>query len=391
MVLCFAEEYLPKDPVFPDDLEKLGFFLTKDDKIRIIEAPNQGPRYKIDRNDRVNQVHIEALHKCLRRLVIDRLVELNMDVVKYSEGPNAPIIMSRDFNNVTRVVVHFGELIEDIGIFSYREICDDGIPFGSAVGLAKAVLQGQKDPATTALILANVGQHVWHNESNVAMTTTSFYHRAQSSIVEQRRLANSSNKVANNKSLDEHVRYIFEDVLMCHLPVGAKIDVLGMSEGGAAAMSYLSKRWNIWRPHIACMALINPGPLSDDLDVGDATDNKSFAHFFQTRCRAWVLSDLPIGTLVDGGRDDYGCNTYSCGEDRSTSSMITRGLGHICSWMKIMNQCPLAKEGSSVVPGSETKLSRGCISATHKPTDTPPSLINGSEVDDRTVMELFPE
>jgi hypothetical protein len=172
-----------------------------------------------------------------------------MDVVRLPNGgPNAPIIVSNNLNTATRVVVHFGEVIEDLGIFSYRDACDDGLPFGSAVGLAKAVLGGKQDPAT-ALILANVGQHVWHNERDVAITTNSFNNRAQSSLVEHQRPASSCNIVANNKSIDAHVRHIFEDILMRRLPVGAKIDVLGMSEGGTAAMRYLAKRCEYLTEH----------------------------------------------------------------------------------------------------------------------------------------------
>jgi hypothetical protein len=138
------------------------------------------------------------------------------------------------------------------------------------------------------------------------------------------------------------------------------------------------------------MALINPEALSShDFDVGDATDSKSFAHFLQTRCRAWVLSDSPIGTRVDD-HNIYGCNVYSCGEDRKTACMITRGLGHIWSWIKVMHQCPLAREASDVVPG-ESNLSSKFIGPLLQPADTCPSFVEGCEVHDRAVIERLSE
>lgn len=51
---------LPPDPTFPADLEKLGFFVNSDDKIRQIKNPSQKYQYNINVNDRVNQAYKHA-------------------------------------------------------------------------------------------------------------------------------------------------------------------------------------------------------------------------------------------------------------------------------------------------------------------------------------------
>jgi len=62
--------YLPKDPVFPTDLEGLGYFVNGNDQIRQIANPDQKYQYKVNRNDRVNEVYKEAMNSesCVKDL-----------------------------------------------------------------------------------------------------------------------------------------------------------------------------------------------------------------------------------------------------------------------------------------------------------------------------------
>lgn len=49
---------LPPDPLFPtDSLESLGYFVNEHDQIRQIKVPSNKFQYKINANDRVNQVY----------------------------------------------------------------------------------------------------------------------------------------------------------------------------------------------------------------------------------------------------------------------------------------------------------------------------------------------
>ena len=53
---------LPKDPSFPADLEKLGYFINDNDQIRQIKKPDQKYQFVVNRNDRVNEVYKEAMN-----------------------------------------------------------------------------------------------------------------------------------------------------------------------------------------------------------------------------------------------------------------------------------------------------------------------------------------
>jgi hypothetical protein len=54
---------LPADPVFEPNLEKLGFFIDEEDRIRSIKNPERKYQYQINRNERWNQVHKGALDR----------------------------------------------------------------------------------------------------------------------------------------------------------------------------------------------------------------------------------------------------------------------------------------------------------------------------------------
>lgn len=53
---------LPKDFTFPADLDQLGYFVNENDQIRQKANPDQKYQYRINRNDRVNDVYKEAMN-----------------------------------------------------------------------------------------------------------------------------------------------------------------------------------------------------------------------------------------------------------------------------------------------------------------------------------------
>ncbi|KAJ5773614.1 hypothetical protein N7457_008510 [Penicillium paradoxum] len=394
MVFKTGEDHLPEDEIFPEDLRELGFVISKDDKIRYVHSPDQSARYKINRNDRVNQAHLESLHKAIRISIYDRLVGIGMNLMKIPGAqPHAPIFISSNLQTASCVIVFFGEVVEDLGIFSYRDACDEGLSFGSVLGVANAVLGENAYSSPTALILANSGQNVWYNGGGVAMTPESFNARTRSSLVGRQRPWSRRNLIANNSSLKVHTQWIFDEVLKPNLGLGAKVHILGLFEGGNSAMAYLSHHWSVWGPHISSMSLVSPEVMfNKDTNIGDLTDLRSFASFRRFRCRAWVLSDTPIGTSVPG-LELYGCNTYSCGEGTKTSCMITRGLGHIRSWMNVMYARPMAKEKLEMLPG-ETGLSDEVLDVLYNSIPFPeyPGLPCGQiEIHSRPVLKSISE
>lgn len=53
---------LPKDIQVPADLEQLGYFINENDQMRMIQKPDQKYVFRINRNDRVNDVYKEAVN-----------------------------------------------------------------------------------------------------------------------------------------------------------------------------------------------------------------------------------------------------------------------------------------------------------------------------------------
>lgn len=275
-----------------------------------------------------------------------------------------PIMVSGNVTTAPRVVVFFGEIVEDLGIFSYRDACDDGISFGSILGFAKGLLGENAQDSPNALILANAGQTVWSNSGWFAMTADSVQSQHRSSAVERKRPLDVRNVIGDG-SIGEHVENIFHQVLMRgNFRVGARIDIIGMSEGGHAAMTYLKNQWSFWSPHISSLSLINPEAIaSTENKTDNVEDPASFAWFMKHRCRGWTICGKPIGTRVPGLEHLHGCNTYSSGEGTKSTCMVTRGVGHILTWMNIMHYYPMAREKVDLVPGETDPSSEAVLAS----------------------------
>lgn len=100
------------------------------------------------------------------------------------------------------------------------------------------------------------------------------------------------------------------------------------------------------------------------------------------RSRGWTLSGKPLGTRVPGLEHLHGCNTYSSGENTKSTCMVTRGVGHILTWMNIMHYSPMAMEKFDVVPG-ETDPSSEAVRAP-LPDDMVPE-VPGSKIEVRSL------
>ncbi|CAG8948640.1 unnamed protein product [Penicillium salamii] len=269
---------------------------------------------------------------------------LPMDKVR--PDPEAPIFVSTNIHGAERVVILFGNLVEDLGVFSYRDICDDGIEFGSVLKLATWALSSAEQ--NTALILANPGSQVWQNSLNEAVNMESFSARPRVSAAARSRAIALRNAVKVNDSLLIHTKYIFERLLYAKMKIGSKVDVIGLSEGGYAAVMYLKQNWSFWRPHMSTIALANPEQnVTVDFDVSDYGNPESFLSFLKNRGRGFVLSSKEVA-VREVGLGTHGVNCFSGGDDYRISRLVSRSISHIISWQNIMYLIPTMME--QVVP-----------------------------------------
>ncbi|KAJ9298698.1 hypothetical protein DTO271G3_3665 [Paecilomyces variotii] len=347
-MFVFRREDLPPDPVFPADLEKLGYFINGNDQIRKISDPEKEFVFKINRNDRWNLVNREAMNACIRSIVLSRLSALGLSTLRLplSAGPedrHVPIMISSNLKTASRVIVVFGEPVQDLGIWAYRTISTEGIDAGSAVSFAKAVL-GYEDPedtkTDTALILANTGQLIWYNAEGRAITHPSWLALPKESAVDPLPRMTHRNKIPRNGNWEEHVHCVFEDVLKARgrlLSENAKIDIIGLAEGGLAAVMCLAENWSEWNSHISAMCLANPLHYNgihlfpDPSSASSETEN-SFENFISSRCRAYVLSDRPVNDPVAGAAD-HGCNCYASGEELNVECIMPKAWKSMLEWL----------------------------------------------------------
>ncbi|OJJ51385.1 hypothetical protein ASPZODRAFT_56750 [Penicilliopsis zonata CBS 506.65] len=353
-MFVFRREDLPSDPSFPSDLNKLGYFINNEDRIRKISNPEQDFQFKINRNPRWNEAQREAMNECIRQIVWSRLDGLGLKQLRLPLGtpvdkPHVPILVSPDLETASRVVVVFGEPIQDLGVWAYRSVGTNGINAGSAVNFAREVL-GHVG-SNTALILANTGQLIWHCGSRRAVTNASWLAIPRESAVDPPLVMTGRNKIPGHHNWQEHVEYIFAQILAARdqfIKKDAKIDVIGIAEGGLAAVRFLATHWSAWSPYISAICLCNPLHYSHlDLPAGETGSEEdggsSFAEFLSARCRAYVLSPKVLDEPVPG-YNEHGCNCYSSGEELNIECIMPSAWQSILQWLAKISGDPFYSE-----------------------------------------------
>ncbi|KLJ11471.1 hypothetical protein EMPG_13330 [Blastomyces silverae] len=381
-MFVFRAEALPKDPVFPADLKQLGYFINDQDQIKKISNPEEDFVFRINTNDRYNEMQKEAMNTCIRQIVTSRLLNLGLEALRLPIGAAAnsqhvPILTSPAFQSQPRLIVVFGEPTQDLGIWAYRVIGKKGINIGSAVNFATAAvvggsssLRGGSEHQTTntnvanasknnkdqkqnqdnrsnsrtgtGLILTNPGQLVWHCGKEQAISLPMWHGLPRRSAVEPPTRMTFRNKIPGNETWQDHITYVFEEVLGKLAAPDVKIDVIGLAEGGLGAVRYLAEHWPTWHPRISSICLTNPLHDTNHLHPPD------FATFMSTRSRAYLLSDKPLDTPV-AGRYEFGCNCYSSGEALDVESIMPSAWGGMLMWLDVMFENSALEEVGVIV------------------------------------------
>ncbi|KAL4906694.1 hypothetical protein BDW74DRAFT_177003 [Aspergillus multicolor] len=383
-MFVYRKQDLPADPVFPADLDKLGYFINDKDQIRKISDPTQDFQFKINKNDRWNEVQRDAMNECVREIVYTRLrnlglITLCLPLTSGPKKPHVPILVSRNLASASRIILIFGEPVQDLGVWAYRYVGAENINAGSAVDFVKTVLyesttskgSGSKK-GDTAVVLANTGQLIWHCGLGKAMTIHTWLAQPRASAVEPPLAESRRNKIPGNGNWQEHVDSVFEGIFAARgrlVRRDAKIDVIGVSEGGLGAVRYLARNWPDWRHNISAIALANPlhtksldlteiQPTSTTSNEASTTttDPTPFASFISSRCRAYVLSPEPLGfpvSITETQELDRGCNCFSGGEALNAECILPSSWRHMLDWLGKAFEDPGLCEALLVVGGVE--------------------------------------
>jgi hypothetical protein len=283
--------------------------------------------------------------------------------------PHVPILVSKNLSTASRIILVFGEPIQDLGIWAYRTVGAENINAGSAVDFAKAILEhGEKEKkdrkGDVALVLANTGQLIWHCASGRALSINSWLAQPRPSAVESAPGETKRNKIPGNENWQAHIGSVFNGILSARgqlVRKDAKIDVIGLAEGGLGAIRYVAlnckcsvpssptssanlpypptcadlQSGNTWRSHISAICLANPlHTKTVDLvpSYGQPSGPDSFAAFIASRCRAYLLSNEPLGLpLFDA--PEHGCNCYSSGEGLNVECIMPKAWRHMLKWL----------------------------------------------------------
>ena len=181
--------------------------------------------------------------------------------------PHTPILTSSNLATAKRLIVYFGESMQDLGIFAHRLIGEVSIASGSALDFVHAV-QSREDSADTAIVVANLGQLVWYRRGQRAMTIASWNALSRKTGVgNSMRLDAVKNRIPGNGSTKEHVKSVFEEVLGKLARQDAVIDLIGLGNGAEEAVGYLDQNWKHWESKVRaiCVGLGFVWRVRDDI------------------------------------------------------------------------------------------------------------------------------
>ncbi|KAK2767383.1 hypothetical protein FQN54_003539 [Arachnomyces sp. PD_36] len=332
-MFVFPRESLPKDPVFPADLEKLGYFINDNDQIKMISDPSKDFMYKINANERYNEMQKEAMNVCIRDIVLSRLHSLGLETLRLPIGASpksqhVPILVSPGLETKSRIIVVFGEPAQDLGIWAYRTIGHEGINMGSAVDFASAVLKGRNgiDAESTGLIITNPGQLVWYCGGGYPMSLPTWNALPRESAVDAPLRMTYRNSIPGNENWREHINYVFEEVLGKMTSKDSRIDIIGLAEGGLGAIQYLAENFSEWKHRISALCISNPVHTTEDFHTPE------FSAFIATRCRAYQLSESPLNQPIRGS-SEFGCGCFSSGEQLNAECIMPKAWKAILEWL----------------------------------------------------------
>ena len=301
----------------------------------------------------------------IRNIVTKRLHLLHLETLRLPLGASetdkhVPILVSEDLATKDRVIVYFGERAYEPGLLAWRVIGEAGIKYGSMVEFIENLTAApnrndQHQKAAPGIIIANPCQLLWYRGGGRAVSDIEWQELPRpSGVHEAMRVDRVKNIIEGNEDYIQHVEYLFKHVLPSRLKSGAKLDIIGCECTGAAAVEYLSKNCEFamsyklldttnrrlgreWSGRVNGISFLNPAhDIRDMIEQGASSD---FVDFISKRCRAYSISESKLETPVSG-REVYGCNCYSSGEDSYSENVMVKCWGSVLDWFDVLNNNP---------------------------------------------------
>ncbi|KAL8825643.1 MAG: hypothetical protein Q9191_004292 [Dirinaria sp. TL-2023a] len=367
---------LPKDPEFPADLAGLGYYINENDQIRSIARPDQEFNYFISRNERVLEKQREAMNSgcsetpppfqpnligsdtdtaCIREKLRPRFQHLGLNTIALpspAPTPNIPILVSSSFSTLPRIIIYFGESVQDLGIFAYRTIGQVSLAAGSCIDFVCSVQAHQwRSPQSPGFLIANCGQLIWWRRGARAVTQPTWNALPQKTgVAPVTRLDSEKNRVEGHRDVAEHIASVMAWV-ETHARKDAKIDVIGMGDASEEVVNWMNSNWSKWQKKLDAVAVGMAWMWGkEDLEAW----GEGFRDFWGRRGRVYLLSDEPVDTPLMG-RENFGCNCYSSGEPSYTECIMPKAYSSILAFFSLVATVP----GYAEIEAPETLVDSG--------------------------------
>lgn len=204
-----------------------------------------------------------------------------------SGDAHVPIFTSANLATAKRIILYFGEELQDLGVFAYRTIGQVSTGAGTALDFVAAI-QASKD--SPGIIIANLGQLIWYRRGKRAVTRVSWNALpGKTSVSGPMRVDPVKNRARGNEDMTAHVKYVFEEVVRRMVNQDAKLNVIGVGEGASESVGYLDRHWDQWEDRIQAIA-VGTGQVWP----GDPIRNPKLMLFFAKVC------DLPSPSVGFG-------------------------------------------------------------------------------------------
>ncbi|KAK4697903.1 hypothetical protein P7C71_g237, partial [Lecanoromycetidae sp. Uapishka_2] len=341
---------LPKDPEFPADLEKLGYHINEHDQIRSLAHPDQEFNFFISKNERVRETQREAMDTCIRRELNTRFQAASLTTIRLPlnaglTDPHVPILASSNLSTAKRIIVYIGESVQDLGVLAYRIIGQESITAGSVLNFVNEV-HSRDGNGDTAIVIANMGQLLWHRRTRRAMTMASWNGQPRKTGVSNAvRIDPVKNHIPGNMNVEEHVKSIFEEVILESAREDVAINLVAIGDGAEDAVKYLDRNWARWEKNVRAICV----GLGFIWRVGEDVQDEKFMDFWGKRGRAYLIHNEDVDTPLHG-RQEVGCNCFSSGEPTFTECIMPRAYKNMLAYFQLVNDVPGYFEVESFVP-----------------------------------------
>ena len=105
-------------------------------------------------------------------------------------------------------------------------------------------------------MLANLGQLLWYRRGKQAVTSPTWYALPRKTAVSSSmKMDPVKNVIPENEGMAQHIKCVFEDVLIEMVHKDAQLYIIGVGEGAVEMVDYLQKDWGYWQDRVEAIAV----------------------------------------------------------------------------------------------------------------------------------------